>query len=73
MLGAGGHPDLIAWSANRVAWFRGGRTLVANSGLEALRDVQFIAPGDFDNDGLPDLCVVTAKARRSIAIPARPS
>jgi Tfp pilus assembly protein PilF len=61
MAGADGHPDLIAWSSGRVAWFRGGRTLVANSGLEALRDVQFIAPGDFDNDGLPDLCVVTAK------------
>ena len=61
MLGAGGRSDLIAWSAGRVAWFRGGRTLVANSGLEALRGVQFIAPGDFDNDGLPDLCVVTAQ------------
>jgi len=61
LMGVGGHPDLIAWSANRVAWFRGGRTLVANSGLEALRDVQFIAPGDFDNDGLPDLCVITSK------------
>jgi tetratricopeptide (TPR) repeat protein len=60
LAGADGHPDLIAWSANRVAWFRGGRTLVANSGLEALRDVQFIAPGDFNNDGLPDLCVITA-------------
>jgi tetratricopeptide (TPR) repeat protein len=57
--GANGRPDLIAWSANRVALFRNGRTLVANSGLEGLRDVQFIAPGDFDNDGLPDLCVVT--------------
>ena len=29
------------------------------SGLEGLRDVVFIAPGDFDNDGLTDLCVVT--------------
>ena len=29
------------------------------SGLEDLRDVVFIAPGDFDNDGLTDLCVVT--------------
>jgi len=34
---------------------------VADSGLEGLRDVVFIAPGDFDNDGLPDLCVITTK------------
>ncbi len=61
LLGANGRPDLIAWSAGRTALFRNGRTLVENSGLEELRDVQFIAPGDFDNDGLPDLCVVTAK------------
>jgi hypothetical protein len=61
MAGADGHPDLIAWSASRVAWFRGGRTLVQDSGLDALRDVQFIAPGDFNNDGLPDLCVITTK------------
>ena len=60
LAGANGRPDLIAWSAGRVALFRGGRTLVENSGLEALRGVQFIAPGDFDNDGLPDLCVLTA-------------
>src|SRR5580700_1084040 len=59
LLGANGRPDLIAWSAGRTALFRNGRTLVENSGLEELRDVQFIAPGDFDNDGLPDLCVVT--------------
>jgi tetratricopeptide (TPR) repeat protein len=61
LLGPNGRPDLIAWSAHRVALFRNGRTLVANSGLEELRDVQFIAPGDFDNDGLPDLCVVTSQ------------
>ncbi|HUB82371.1 MAG TPA: FG-GAP-like repeat-containing protein [Bryobacteraceae bacterium] len=60
MAGADGHPDLIAWSANKVAWYRGGRTPVPNSGLEALRGVEFIAPGDFNNDGLPDLCVLTA-------------
>jgi tetratricopeptide (TPR) repeat protein len=61
LLGANGRPDLIAWSAGRVALFRNGGALAANSGLEDLRDVQFIAPGDFDNDGLPDLCVVTSK------------
>jgi tetratricopeptide (TPR) repeat protein len=59
--GSNGRPDLIAWSAGRTALFRNGRTLVDNSGLEELRDVQFIAPGDFDNDGLPDLCVVTSQ------------
>jgi len=58
---ADGRPDLIAWSAGRVALFRNGRTLAANTGLEDLRDVRFIAPGDFDNDGLPDLCVLTSK------------
>ena len=61
LLGADGHVDLIAWSPGRVALFRGGRALAANSGLEDLRDVRFIAAGDFDNDGLPDLCVVTSK------------
>ncbi len=61
LLGGNGRPDLIAWSGSRVALFRNGRALVENSGLEELHDVRFIAPGDFDNDGLPDLCVVTTK------------
>jgi len=60
-LDGGTRPSVIAWSAGRVALFRNGKTLVADSGLEALRDVVFIAPGDFDNDGLPDLCVVTSQ------------
>src|SRR5262249_22627541 len=47
--GANGRSDLIAWSPRRVALFRNGRTLAANTGLEELRDVRFIAPGDFDN------------------------
>ncbi|HTX35604.1 MAG TPA: FG-GAP-like repeat-containing protein [Bryobacteraceae bacterium] len=58
---ANGRPDLIAWSPTRVALFRNGATLAANSGLEQLRGVRFIAPGDFDNDGLPDLCVLTSQ------------
>jgi tetratricopeptide (TPR) repeat protein len=58
----GVHPSLIAWSRERVAVYRNGSTLVPNSGLENLRDVVFIAPGDFDNDGLPDLCVITTKS-----------
>ncbi|MBS1854031.1 MAG: VCBS repeat-containing protein, partial [Acidobacteria bacterium] len=59
VLDGGVRPSLLAWSSGRVALYRNGRVPVADSGLEALRDVVSIAPGDFDNDGLPDLCVVT--------------
>jgi len=58
----GVRPSLIAWGSGRVTLFRNGVNAVADSGLEALRDVVSVAPGDFDNDGLPDLCVVTARA-----------
>ena len=61
VLDGGTRPSLIAWSAAGAKLFRDGRVPVANSGLEQLRDVVFIAPGDFDNDGLPDLCVITTR------------
>ncbi|MBV9300692.1 MAG: VCBS repeat-containing protein [Acidobacteriaceae bacterium] len=54
-----GHADLLVWSRDRVALFKRGTELAKNSGLEALRGVVSISPGDFDNDGLPDLCVIT--------------
>jgi len=54
-----GQPDLLAWSKNGVTLLKNGTTPVANSGLEDLRDVISIAPGDFNNDGLADLAVVT--------------
>jgi len=60
-LDAGTRPSLVAWSAAGAKLFRDGRTPVADSGLEQLKDVVFIAPGDFDNDGFPDLCVITAR------------
>jgi tetratricopeptide (TPR) repeat protein len=60
-LDGGTGPSLIAWSDAGVKLFLNGRTAVADSGLEQLRDVLFVAPGDFDNDGLPDLCVITAR------------
>lgn len=74
-LDGGDRTSLIAWSSGRVELFRGGKTLVTDSGLEALRDVVFIAPGDFDNDGLPDLCVITlqgAALYRNVIILADP-
>ncbi|MBI2681434.1 MAG: VCBS repeat-containing protein [Candidatus Solibacter usitatus] len=54
-----GRADLLAWSAERVVLLRNGETAVAHSGLEKLQGVIAILPGDFDNDGLPDLCVLT--------------
>jgi Flp pilus assembly protein TadD len=54
-----GHPDLLAWSKAGVVLLKNGTTTVTNTGLEGLRDVISVAPGDFNNDGFPDLAVVT--------------
>jgi tetratricopeptide (TPR) repeat protein len=58
----GVRPSLIAWGNGRATLFRNGTKAAVDSGLEDLRDVIYIAPGDYDNDGLPDLVVVTAQA-----------
>ncbi|MEA2559196.1 MAG: hypothetical protein QOH06_700 [Acidobacteriota bacterium] len=42
-------PDLLAWSKAGVS---------GANGLENLRNVTAVAAGDFDNDGLADLCVL---------------
>jgi tetratricopeptide (TPR) repeat protein len=55
-----GRPDLLAWSAKGVVLYKDGTKPVAASGLEGLTGVVAVAPGDFDNDGLPDLCVLVA-------------
>jgi len=54
-----GRIDLLVWSSRGVALYRDGKNPVGESGLAGLKDVMFIAPGDFDNDGLMDLCVLT--------------
>ena len=48
-------PDLLAWSKAGAALYR---NEAAASGLEELRNVTGAAAGDFDNDGLADLCVL---------------
>ena len=58
-LDGGSRPSLIAWGGGRARLFLHGKTPVPDSGLEALEGVVAIVPGDFDNDGLPDLCVIT--------------
>ncbi len=54
-----GKPDALAWSAGGMVLLKNGSTPVSASGLEGLKGVVSIAAGDFNNDGLPDLCVLT--------------
>ena len=54
-----GHADLLVWSRDRVELLKRGTEAVKDSGLEALKDIRSIAIGDYDNDGLNDLCIVT--------------
>ncbi|MDE3196847.1 MAG: tetratricopeptide repeat protein, partial [Acidobacteriota bacterium] len=54
-----GEADLLVWSAQGAALYRNGAAIAADSGLGDLKGVLDIATGDFDNDGLMDLCVLT--------------
>ncbi len=57
-----GKPDLLVWSRDRVELLKHGTEASTTAGLGDLKDVVTIAVGDYDNDGLPDLCVVTSKS-----------
>ena len=57
---ADGKPDLVVWGVGGVQIVRAGQATATPSGLEALKDVRSVAVGDLNNDGLPDLCVITA-------------
>jgi tetratricopeptide (TPR) repeat protein len=52
--------SLLAWSSGGARLYKDGTTLVADAGLAGLKDIVSIAAGDYDNDGLPDLCVITS-------------
>jgi len=52
-------PDLVAWSRSELRLYRGGTTLVPEAFPAGLGNVISVAPADFDNDGLLDLCVLT--------------
>ena len=54
-----GYADLLAWSASAVHLYRSGTELVKDSGLEQIAGAISISAGDFDNDGLTDLCILT--------------
>jgi len=55
-----GQTDLLVWSSEGIKLFLRGQQLATGTGLEGLRGVIDAAPGDFNNDGLMDLCVLTA-------------
>ncbi len=55
-----GQVDLLVWSSQGIHLFLRGQRLAVETGLEGLTGVIDVAPGDFDNDGLMDLCVLTA-------------
>src|SRR5215472_8041129 len=57
--GGSGESDLVVWSPHGVQLFRHGTTLVRDSGLASISGVISVAAGDFDNDGLMDLLVLT--------------
>jgi hypothetical protein len=55
-----GHSDLLVWSPARVVLYKKGTEAAANSGLQDVKGVLSIAAGDYDNDGLADLAIVTS-------------
>jgi Flp pilus assembly protein TadD len=54
-----GQTDLLVWSSQGIHLFLKGQSPAVETGLEGLTGVIDVAPGDFDNDGLMDLCVLT--------------
>ncbi len=54
-----GKPDLLVWSAGAAQVFRTGTTPIEASGLSGLNGFVAISAGDYNNDGLPDLCIIS--------------
>jgi tetratricopeptide (TPR) repeat protein len=78
-----GRADLLAWTAEGIRLFKNGATAVEPSGLSDAKDIVGVAAGDYNNDGLPDLVVLTGTGaslytnasgrftKASTALPAR--
>jgi hypothetical protein len=54
-----GQSDLLVTQGHALHLYRHGTDEVPNTGLESIKDVISAAAGDFDNDGLMDLCILT--------------
>jgi tetratricopeptide (TPR) repeat protein len=59
-----GQADLLTWSTAGFQLYRRGATLAADPALAAIKSPISAAAGDYDNDGLMDLCVLTADGPR---------
>ncbi|MBI5281083.1 MAG: VCBS repeat-containing protein [Candidatus Solibacter usitatus] len=59
-LDGSGSSDLLAVSTAGIAVFRKGLTPVPQPAFDSLTGILAAIPGDYDNDGLADLCVLTA-------------
>ncbi len=59
-----GRPDLLAWSGGRLRLLAAGARPVQKTPLDGLQAVIAAVPGDFDNDGLADLCVLESRGAR---------
>ena len=57
-----GRADLLVWSKNGIVILKNGSVPQKKTGVEDLKDVVFVAAGDFNNDGLPDLAVITTSS-----------
>ncbi len=53
-----GEADLLVWSDSRIVLYKHGAQEAKSSGFEGLTGIVDVAAGDFDNDGLTDLCVI---------------
>ncbi len=54
-----GQTDLLVWSARGVRLYRRGSQFVQDTGFAGVAGVISVAAGDYDNDGLMDLCILT--------------
>jgi tetratricopeptide (TPR) repeat protein len=52
--------DLLAWSSTALQIFDSNGAVRPGRGIDKITGVLSIAAGDYDNDGNPDLCVITA-------------
>jgi tetratricopeptide (TPR) repeat protein len=54
-----GNPEIIAWSSAGIKVFKNASTTALDVGLGAVKDVISISAGDYNNDGLADLAILT--------------